>query len=577
MALIVLKQFGGMQPAIDDRLLPPNSAANAQNSWVYDGKLAGMRIPRLMHTLLSVNTRAIFRVPKKFTGVANIQDSYWLEFPNQNTTVVKGAVNNADDPLYYWSSGTDEPRYTSRSKVVAASGDFILGVPAPAAGPTVTPAGGVSGITETRAYAFTHLTSYGEEGPPSPPSAVTTGKIDDTWALAIPAVGGDATDRDITHTNIYRTITSDQGIATYYFVAQLAIATVVYNDTISSAVVALNEQLTSTLYDPPPTDLVGMVTMPNGMIIGWRENELWFCEPYLPHAWPASYQLSTEFNIVGIGVFGQTAVICTAGVPYTCTGVHPSSMSLAKVSGLPEPCVSQGSVVSAPEGVYYASPAGLVLVGPGTTSVATYQLISKDRWQSLLNVANLNAAMLSRAYVTFSGTNVGCFEDTAFENTAFELIDFTGTRNGALIDMADARVGFTTLTSVNPTYNVMKDPWTNEVLIIRDGGVYQLDTTARQPQGEYLWRSKIYQLPRETNFGCGKIFWEAPVDVDTPSTILRVYGDGVLIHTVTVPPSGDLFRFPAGRRYNHYQFELEGDLLISMAHFATTPKELAGV
>ena len=562
-----------MVPAVDDRLLPDQNAALSRNSWVYDGKLEGMRVPKLVYTLLISASRMVHRIPVRAGFALHIDDSYWVEFADLDTTIVHGAVNNADDPLYYWSNGDAPPRYNSRSRIIASTVDLLLGIPSGTL-PTVVPSGGVSGTTESRSYVYTRVSSFGEEGPPSDPSTVVTGKIDDTWAVTIPAVGGDATDRDLTLTRIYRTITSDQGIATYFFVTELPIATLLYNDTQTSAVVVLNEQLTSQEYDPPPTDLVGMVSMPNGMVIGWRENELWFCEPYRPHAWPASYQISTEFNVVGIGVFGQTAVIATTGVPYVCTGVHPSSMSLVRLSGLPEPCLSQGSVVSAPEGVYYASPAGLVLVGPSSGAVATAKLVSKKRWQDLIVMANINAAMIQRAYIAYAGASLGAFESTAFEETAFELVDFDDTLGGFMVDMEDSRVAFTSLLSTLPTFNVFKDPWTNEVLIIRDGGVYQLDLTSDQAHGDYFWRSKVYHMKKITNFGAAKIFYEAPTGIGSPATTLRVYGDGALIHTVTLPASGTMFRLPAGAQYDFYQFELEGNQLITAAHFATTPKEL---
>lgn len=574
MALIAIKAFGGMVPAVDDRLLPDQNAALAQNTWVYDGKLTGMRAPLLVRSSLNSSTRMVHRVPRRLGDATNIADSYWVEFDNPNTKIVHGAVNNANDPLYYWANGTAPPRYNSRSRIAVATTDLVLGIPSPSVAPTIGVAGGVSATMETRAYVYTHVSAFGEEGPPSEPSIVTTGRVDDTWTVTVAAVGSDATDRNLTLTRIYRTITSDQGIATYFFVTELPIATLVYADTQSSAVVVLNEQLTSHEYDPPPTNLVGFVNMPNGMIIGWEENRLWFCEPYRPHAWPSSYQISTEFNIVGVGVYGQTAVIATTGVPYMCSGVHPSSMSLVRLSGLPEPCVSAGSVVSAQEGVYYASQSGLVLIGPNTQSVATYKIISKTRWQELLVLANVSAAMLQKAYIAYAGASLGAFEATAFETTAFDVVYVSATLGGVMIDVEDPRVAVSTLLQSTPTYNIFKDSWSDEVLIIRNRGVYQLDLSSDQAHGTYIWRSKVYQMKRPTNFGAGKVYYEAPDGVASPSTVLRVYAEGYLIHTVTLPASGTMFRLPVGTQYDNYQFEFEGNQLITQAHFASTAKEL---
>jgi len=586
MVAIKIQAFGGMQPATDDRLLPDNAGALAKNTWMYDGKLSGMRVPKLIHTLSDATKRAAFRIPKSQTGVANLPDAYWLESGAVNASFLKGNVTSATDPRYYYTDGVNPPRYNVQSRIAAGSSDYVLGIPAPTSAPTVAIAGGVSVLTETRSYVYTRVSAYGEESPPSPPSVIATNKPDATWTVTVPAIGAIATDRNITKTRIYRTITSDQGVADLYFVAEIAVGTLTYADAALSSVIVLNENLSSQGWDPPPS-LQGFVNFPNGMMIGWLNNQIWFCEPFQPHAWPAAYQLSTEFNIVGIGVYGQTAVICTEGVPYSLTGINPSGMVLSKITGLNEPCVSQGSIVSGPSGVYYSSPAGLVNVGPNAANVVTTGLVPKDKWQKLLNITRMNAAMLANAYVTFSGIGDGCFESTAFENTAFELADFTGTRSGALIELADARIGFNELTSDDPVYNVFRDVWTNEILMIIGDGVFHLDTTTNASQGNYQWRSKLYQVGKLVNFSCAKIFFEDPQLIPDgsvmpvggpPLSTFRVYGDGNLILEQQLGEgqlaSGKMFRLPAGNRYDYYQFEIEGNLLINNMQIATSPREL---
>lgn len=576
MVAVKVQAFGGMIPAVDDMLLPDNAAALAQNTWLYDGKITGMRLPRLIYTCVDTNTKFVYRIPKTSTSILNLDDSYWMEFESINTSVVKGAVSNVTDQRYYWTDGVNPPRYNLQSRIAIGDDSYILGVPVPSVAPTATPAGGVSGVTETRSYVYTHVTDYGEEGPPSPPSIVTTGKVDDTWALTMTAIGGDATDRNITLTRIYRTITSDQGNADYYFVAELPVATLVYNDVILSDVVILNEPLITQLYDPPPL-LDGFTTMPNGMIIGWMGSDIWFCEPYRPHAWPVTYQQAVEFPVVGIGVIGQTAVILTKGVPYTCTGNNPANVTLAKIQGLSEPCTSRGSIVTMPEGVAYSSPTGIILVGPGGGANLTHKILAKSDWQELLNVASLNAAMLERAYYTYSAPSEGVFEETAFDEGAFVFEDTTGTTAGAMVDLFDARVAFNQLITDVPIDNVFKDAWTNEVFILREAEVYHIDTTNSSAQSDYVWRSKIYQMPRPCNLSVAKIYYVNP-DTDQPPTgVFKVYGESTLIMTKTIPASGIQMRLPAGKKYVDYQFEITGNLLVTNMQVASTAKELQGV
>lgn len=576
MVAIKVQAFGGMQPAVDDQLLPDNAAALAQNTWLYDGKITGIRNPRLLYTCADPDTRFVYRIPKASTSILNLEEAHWLEFQAANTSVVKGAVANVTDQRYYWTDTVNPPRYNLQSRIAIGDDSFLLGVPAPSVRPTVGHSGGVSGTTETRAYVYTRVTEYGEEGPPSPPSIVTTGKIDDTWAISMTAVGGDATERNITHTRIYRTVTTLQGNADYYFVAEVPFDTLSYNDTLESAAVVANEPLTSQLFDPPPL-LDGFTTMPNGMVIGWLGSDVWFCEPYRPHAWPATYQQSVEFPIVGISVYGQTAVILTKGVPYICTGNSPINATLAKIQGLTEPCVSKGSIATLPEGVVYASPAGLIMVTPGGGTNVTFKILSKRNWQELMNLPALNAAVLERAYYAFSSSAEAAFQADAFQNDAFAVNDVMNTANGALIDLYDPRMAFVQLTPDDtPIFNVLKDAWTNEVLLLRDGGVYHVDTTIAAPQGSYLWRSKVYQMPKPCNLSAAKIDYSASDSEDDPTGTFRVYADGTLIMTKTLPAANIQIRLPTGKKYTTYQFEISGNLLINNLSVASTPKELSG-
>lgn len=102
--------------------------------------------------------------------------------------------------------------------------------------------------------------------------------------------------------------------------------------------------------------------MANGVMVGFRDNEVYFSEPYLPHAWPARYRLTVDYPIVALGSFGTTIVVATEGRPFLITGSHPESMSQLELD-LIEPCVSARSMASMGHGVVYASRNGLVYVG----------------------------------------------------------------------------------------------------------------------------------------------------------------------------------------------------------------------
>lgn len=575
MGAINLRAFGGMIPVRDDRLLPEVNAATAANVWLYKGTLEALRTPRPVYTLTNPSTRYVFRVPKEATDLAHIVDSYWLEFANINTTVVKSPVNNLADPTYYWASGTHAPGYTTKSRLEAGDPTLKLGIPTPAVAPGVVPSGGV-GASDTRAYVYTWVSEYGEEGPPSPPTTVT-GKIDDTWAISMTApTVGDTTDRALASTRIYRTVTSAQGVATFYFVAEIPIATLAYNDTQASSVITGNEPLASTNWTAPPEDLDGIASMANGMLIGWRGNELWFCEPYRPHAWPAQYSFSVDYDVVGIGTIDQLAVIGTQAVAYAVTGVHPSTMTSRKIAGS-EPCISRGSFVGTPSGVYYASPNGLIFATAGGAQNITLNFISKDRWAELLNLSQLRAGLLNGAYFVFSGVIEGVFQPDAFQDDAFQFEDFSGTRDGAIIGLDGIeRTGFMPLHNEEPTYNVLQDPWTSELLLLRDGKVLVEDLTYDQ-QADYSWTSKIFQLAKPENLGVVKITWTPPVGDAVPAATFKTYANGKLRQSRPVPASASIFRLPSGFKADNYQFQIDGNIVVHSIEVASTATELQGV
>jgi hypothetical protein len=591
-----VESFGGMLPAIDNHLLPQDSAAQASNTYLYSGKLQGMYQPTLLHTLADPNAQIAFRIPNNYTDAQHLSDATWLEFDNPDTDVLRTNVVSDTYDRYYWASSSAQPMYNTLARIKSSTNPLLLGVPAPSVAPGVSASGGVSSVTEARAYVYTWETTYGEEGPPSPPT-VHTGKIDDTWAITMSAAATNDTNgthRLIAFTNIYRTITASDGTTTYFFVAQVAIGTLSYNDTQSDTVVSANNELLSTTWTGPPTNLQGWVSMPNGMIAGWdNENNVWFCEPYRPHAWPVQYVTSVQYPIVGMGVVGQTLIITTQGFPYWAYGVNPSVMSFAMIKSS-EPCLSRGSIMDAPEGVYYASPNGLVLANQGVALNITRKMVTKDKWPNLVPVPTLRASRLGTAYYAWGSARTGVFEPTAFEPTAFAQSDFTGAYAGVLVDTTDERVAITTLTNAMPAYECFNDVWTGEVFIIRNGGVYWLNIADPDPTHEaFDWWSKIFQSPNKRNLEALKIYFEVPDTTAplnaTPNSnlvqtlqpgqygLVRLYADGKLVWTREMRTSGELMLLPSGYKADFYQLEINAYVNVFNVQVAESAKELAKV
>ena len=590
MVAVNISSFGGMVPALDDRKIPDNAATHSENVFLYDGNLKGMREPRFLRDV-PAGTTYTYRLPNDYGGASQSNDdNVWLDFINPQTDVVRAPVFGDVYDRYYWASSTAAPRYNTRARIAASQPAWLLGIPQPSAAPGVSVAGG-SGTTISRAYVYTYVSAYGEEGPPSAPTLVT-GFINGTWNLTwtAPIATDQGVNRNLTKVRVYRTITSTSGVATYFLVGEFALPTLAYADNLPDSTISGNAQLETFAWTAPPSDLQGFCAMPNGIIASWRNNELWFSEPYRPHAWPAAYVLTVPFPIVGLGIVGQTLVACTTGYPMTASGVNPLYITTSTLSTF-EPCTSRESILSAPEGVYYSSPNGLVIVNPGQSAVVTRDLITPDRWQEL-TPDRFKSARFSASYYGFGEAVGGVFDTNAFETTsAFVSLDETGARNGVLIDTRDLRVAFNILTSPVSIFGVMNDAWSNDLFLIYDDKLYWIDNRDLEPDYQvYKWRSKLFHAPEAKNFGAMKVYFstfpttppqsaERNNDLDQvlgPNQygLLRLYADGRHVMTYELRTSGELIRPPSGFKAEFWQFEVEARVEISKIQMASTPREL---
>lgn len=588
MATIHLSTFGGVVPAVDDRLLPSTAAATARNVWLYSGALQGFPQQQTVYTLSDTKSVSAFRIPNSLPDGQSLSDSTWMEFGSAFVDVLRTAVVDDQYQRYYWAQQTTAPRYNTQDRIKAGSSSYLLGVPAPPQTLIVNPqVADASELVETRSYVVTWVTEYGEEGPPCDPTTAS-GWSGGTWTITGMYPPYEA-ERNITRKRLYRTVTSSQGVASYFFVAELPASTQIYADTAASSTITINNQLNSTTWFPPPSDLQGWVSMPNGMIAGWRGKEVWFCEPYRPHAWPPEYTVATEFNIVGLGVQGQTLIVCTEGYPTAITGINPASMSMSKVTTF-EPCTSRGSIVSTPEGVYYASPNGLILAANGSFVNVTEKLITKDKWQNLLRLQNLQAARLGTGYYVFGVGAFGAYNLSAFPSAAYSGDDFAGATSGLYFDPSNPNT-ITTFCSDTPVVKAFNDPWSGELLIVTDGKVKWVNVQNQSsPMQPYKWASKLFQSSFPDNFQAMKVYFN-----DTGGStglaaatgcfsiaansfgVVRVYADDRLVLTRQLIKSGDQIRLPSGYKAQFWQVEFEARVKIYSVQLATSAKELRSV
>lgn len=268
----------------------------------------------------------------------------------------------------------------------------------------------VTRIAETRAYIVTYISDWGEESAASPPSALVDVDQNDTVRITVPAP---PSGRNVVGYRIYRSASGDASAAyklidgsEVSFALQqdgafwaFDVSTLSYQD--AKRVEELQEPCETLRWDEPPANLQGLVGLPNGVMAGFFGRTLCFSVVDAPYAWPKDYQISLEFDIVGIGVFGQTAVVLTEGFPYYVSGADSSSMSAQKIENA-QACIAKRTIASAEGGVIFASPDGLCLAGPQGVQVLTTGAFSKEDWQNTVT-ASAFGAYSDGSYYLFTG------------------------------------------------------------------------------------------------------------------------------------------------------------------------------
>src|SRR5262249_32128016 len=119
--------------------------------------------------------------------------------------------------------------------------------------------------------------------------------------------------------------------------------------------------------------------MTTGMLIGFTGATVHFCEPDRPHTWPAGYDQTLFYQIVGLAIWQTSLVILTKGYPSIGTGSNPNAFSFQQVQA-PEPCISRASIVTDLAGVYYASSNGLIMLNYFGMQNQTLSTIARQQW-----------------------------------------------------------------------------------------------------------------------------------------------------------------------------------------------------
>ncbi|EBQ8762746.1 hypothetical protein BKM35_22185 [Salmonella enterica] len=508
MPIIKLTGYTGELPKVIPRLLNANAAQIAQNCRLEDGSLTPIRQPRAVATVEGTAGQIKTIYKHKDT---------WYAWESE-VNAAPGPV--ADDRLYYTGDGKPKMRI----------GDTIydLAVPYPTSALTGTVQGEVDtkNIT-TLLYVYTWVTEYGEESEASPVS----NEVDWSPGLDISLSGFQPVPdgRGITRQRIYRSQSSLQHGTALYFIAERDATAENYLDPVGLN--DISEPLPSPPYSPPPDTMAGLTALPNGMLAAFNGKQLLFCEPYILHAWPEAYILTTDYNIVALGAFGNTIIVATEGTPYIVSGTHPSNMVMEKLE-LNLPCINSRGVVDLGYSVAYPSNDGLVLVDTSGAKVVSDSVMTRDQWKQL-GPGSLVAGQVGGRYFA----SYAFVDKNSVPRLGSFLMDVTG------------EIPFMISTS-HQSEACFYDITTGSLYILKGTTIYEWDNPTAMP--EYFdWKSKEFVLPAPTNFGA--IMIEGEENSDTLANIIT-YNE----QYINLPSIGGEF---SGSALNEY--DLNGDMLLS--------------
>lgn len=549
MAQIKIIRFGGVVPRYDATLLRENMASEAENVKLWHGRLEPFRMPEPVHEAPAGCVRTMHRFGCCWLTWSDpcIEVAEWL--PDCQRVYVTGA---APYPIVAEMPGDGCAFDWKR-----------VGLPVPEQGPAAVPldASKPERTTSSRSYFFVYVNSFGEEGAPSPASDELLDMHE--GAVARVSIPAPPTGWDIAGIRLYRiaegfndgTKAGAPTATAALFVVDLPPVAQTYDDGALSDELA--EANVSQQYTPPPDNLENITQLPDGVLAGSVGNRVLFCEPYQPQAWPQDYELHLDDNVRALKWQEGALYAMTDGHPYAiteeCTEAGGCCRKVFRFRK-PAPIASRKSAAQAPDGVVYASDAGLMYLAGRKMSLLTGPWYAKDDWQALLPHTMIGAIVEGQYLAVTS-------KPAAF---LFDIRD--GIENDGMQD--------NDLMPLTLTPNALHGTRDGRLYLAFGNVVHEWDAGAEFLP--YRWRSKLTAAPGQTNFAAAKVVlagypWPKPAPFGVR---FRYYTDERLALDRPVKHSNP-FRLKSGQRNLDFAVDVSGVESVREIHVATSMAELA--
>lgn len=606
---ISVNSFKGSVPIVEPRLLGNNYAQTSINARLDSGNITPYNTCSVEQYVVDADKlETIYKYKLSSTS------SVWLKFTKK--------VFIVNDPIFADTNnravitGLDAPRIfdiqtLGTDTTITAHNSYLLGLVSPSK-PTLSVTGTGTGTPESRSYVIQYDRNWSDgkidAGPWSPPGTTSAGVLTVDVLTGQSAVVSNIEDAPagygITHITINRTATATSA-TDYQFVKTFNIADAkagsVANVTWDGAYFTFTDTVKTTdlgyvssnkNFTAPPAEIEGLISLNNGILAAFKDNYIYFSEPYQCHAWPDAYKIAIDRNIVGLGSFGSTLVVCTDAEPQIITVSDPASSVDIPIKEI-APCATKYGIVSFRDAVVYPSYEGFIRIDSAGIANITQSVMS-SRDISAMGISNMSAVGLDNKYY-------GIFLDTNNQKKVL-VIDMASPDTGVSMIDSDIDCAFVDK-SLSSIYVGFKPSYSTYAIGIMDKGLKPL---------KYIWRSKIFVLTDSTtNLSAARVQMKPasslPVDVSIPEyymnwsidkhtynfkpingiaissigrdtyyVVFKLYADGSLVFSKKVYNSKP-FRLPSGYTASEYEFEISGYLPVYGVDVATAMSELSTI
>lgn len=405
---------------------------------------------------------------------------------------------------------------------------------------------------ETRAIVYTYVNTYGEEGPPSAPATIS-GPEGVAVKVTVTRDAQLADYAPIKEIRVYRTPIGSS-IADYFYSTSVSVLTQsgdTFDVTDDTDAAQLNEPLASDNWYPPDPALVGLMSLPNGILCARKGNELHFSEAYKPWAWPPAYVKTYKHALVGGMVTGSGALVTTLTESFFLSGVSPDSMTESK-TGLAQGGLNKWAMADVGNMLVYASNDGLVTVQGGNASLAaSSQFFTRDVWRQ-----RYSTGFASMRFAVWDGRLIVYSASGAFTPCMIRVDEAAGSMT-ELPNFA-ASCSFTS-------------PVSDQCYFMQGALLYQFAGGTELPA---RWASREIVTPHPINLGVAQIVCEGAWSARFYA-VEKVAGvDAFALKHTQVLTGSETFRLPAGFLADRWKISLSGTGRMREIRVAETVDEL---